>query len=125
MKLAFAAPASGLPSLPTAFGSHASFLHFVTAEVLAAPVRGLPSLPTAWVSQAVCASAEVAKNVHIRTTVADRIMIPLQGMYNLLYHLVGASEQRQWHTKTDPFLGSSTSLSGACSGYAKGGQRQL
>ena len=33
MKLFFAAPLNGLPSLLTAFGSHASFLHFVTNAV--------------------------------------------------------------------------------------------
>ena len=37
MKLFFAAPASGLPSLPTALVSQASCLHFLTKLVLAAP----------------------------------------------------------------------------------------
>src|SRR5262249_28317466 len=47
IKLAFAAPASGLPFLSTAFGSQASFVHFVMKLLSAAPARGLPSLPTA------------------------------------------------------------------------------
>ena len=51
MKLFFAAPASGLPSLPTALVSQASVLHFLTKAVLAAPESALPSLPTALVSQ--------------------------------------------------------------------------
>jgi hypothetical protein len=41
MKLAFAAPASGLPSLPTAFGAQASFVHFVMKLLSAAPVSAL------------------------------------------------------------------------------------
>src|SRR6266436_2083498 len=45
MKLAFAAPASGLPFLSTAFGSQASFVHFVMKLLSAAPARGLPSFP--------------------------------------------------------------------------------
>jgi hypothetical protein len=50
IKLFFAAPLKGLPSLPTAFGSQASFLHFLTNAVFAAPESGLPSLPMACVS---------------------------------------------------------------------------
>ncbi len=41
-KAAFAAPESFLPSLPTAFASHACFLHLLIKLVLAAPASGLP-----------------------------------------------------------------------------------
>jgi hypothetical protein len=51
MKLAFAAPASGLPFLSTAFGSQASFVHLVMKLLSAAPARGLPSFPTALIEQ--------------------------------------------------------------------------
>src|SRR5262249_50413910 len=72
MKLAFAAPASFLPSEPTALVSQASWLHFFMNEVLAAPASGLPSLPTALASQdASCAKAEPAAKV---ATMAARIM---------------------------------------------------
>src|SRR4051794_31130278 len=73
MKLFFAAPASGLPSLLLAFGSQASFLHFFTKAALAAPARGLPSLLTAWGSQALCANADVAKQTDIRRAIIVRI----------------------------------------------------
>jgi hypothetical protein len=62
MKLFFAAPKSGLPSLPTALIWHASFLHFLTKLVFAAPASGLPSLPIAWLSQAVWAIADPMVN---------------------------------------------------------------
>src|SRR5665647_413638 len=64
MKLFFAAPESGLPSLLTALLSQASSLHFFTKLFLAAPASALPSLLTALISQAVCAIAEpMAKDV--------------------------------------------------------------
>ena len=47
MKLVFAAPASGLPFLSTAFGAQASALHFFRKEFFAAPASGLPSALTA------------------------------------------------------------------------------
>src|SRR5215475_11006895 len=58
MKLAFAAPASGLPSLPTAFASHASLVHLPMKLFRAAPASGLPSLPTAFDLQLSCAATE-------------------------------------------------------------------
>lgn len=61
IKLFLAAPLSGFPSLPTAFGAQASSLHFFTKLVFAAPVSGLPSFPTALVSQVAWASAEVVE----------------------------------------------------------------
>src|SRR5262249_49637535 len=63
MKLALAAPASGLPSEPTALVAQSSAMHFFMNEVFAAPASGLPSLPTALVSQVSCAKAEPAANV--------------------------------------------------------------
>src|SRR6185312_9133219 len=72
MKLVLAAPASFLPSEPTALVSQASWLHFFMNEVFAAPASGLPSLPTALASQdASCAKAVPAAKV---TTMAARIM---------------------------------------------------
>src|SRR5690349_5393911 len=69
MKLFLAAPASGLPSEPTAFGAQASSLHFFMNEVLAAPASALPSLPTALLSQVSSASAAPAAKV---ATIAAR-----------------------------------------------------
>src|ERR1051326_3324900 len=51
MKLFLAAPASFLPSEPTALVSQLSWLHFFMNEVFAAPASGLPSLPTALASK--------------------------------------------------------------------------
>jgi hypothetical protein len=59
MKLFFAAPTSGRPSLPTAFAWHVSRLHFFKKLALAAPASGLPSLLTALLSQVSCANAKV------------------------------------------------------------------
>src|SRR5262245_50618277 len=50
MKEFFAAPFSGLPSEPTALGSHASRLHFAMKLFFAAPASGFPSFPIAWLS---------------------------------------------------------------------------
>jgi hypothetical protein len=47
MKEFFAAPLSGLPSDPMAFGAQASRLHFVRKLVRAAPASGFPSFPVA------------------------------------------------------------------------------
>src|SRR5262245_58883881 len=68
MKLVFAAPESGLPSLLTAFDSHASSLHFLMKLVLAAPVRGLPSLLTALVAQDCAIAVPTEKEVIRRAT---------------------------------------------------------
>src|SRR5262245_46701425 len=75
MKLFFAAPESGLPSLPTALVSHASALHFLTKLVFAAPARGLPSLLTALVSQD-CAIAAPTEKEAIRIPTKMRFIIP-------------------------------------------------
>ncbi len=53
MKLFFAAPLSGLPSLLTALGSQTSFLHFFTTLVLAGPLSGLPSTANAEIKMAI------------------------------------------------------------------------
>src|SRR5215467_3480850 len=63
MKLVLAAPASFLPSEPTALAAQASAMHFFMNDVFAAPASGLPSLPTAWVSQESCAKADPAAKV--------------------------------------------------------------
>src|ERR1700754_3209462 len=72
MKLFWAAPASFLPSEPTALVSQESWLHFFMNEVFAAPARALPSLPTALASQdASCANAEPAAKA---ATMAAKMM---------------------------------------------------
>src|SRR5262245_43484146 len=68
MKLVFAAPESGLPSLLTAFDSHASSLHFLMKLVLAAPASGLPSLLTALLAHDCAIAAPIEKEVIRRAT---------------------------------------------------------
>src|SRR5690349_15674034 len=63
MKLLLAAPASFLPSEPTALASQLSIMHFFMKLVLAAPASGLPSLPMALLSQVSSANAEPAAKV--------------------------------------------------------------
>ena len=63
MKLLFAAPWSGFPSLPIALISHESLLHFFTKLIFAAPASYLPSLPIALLSQLACAIADPTANV--------------------------------------------------------------
>src|SRR5215831_15315146 len=74
MKLVFAAPESGLPSLLTALPSQASCLHFLTKLVLAAPLSALPSLPTALVSHD-CAMADPTAKTVIRAARAIRFIV--------------------------------------------------
>src|SRR5215467_13916830 len=75
MKLFLAAPASFLPSEPTALVSHASCVHFFMNEVFAAPASGLPSLPIALASQeASCAKAEPAAKVAMMAARKIRFM---------------------------------------------------
>src|SRR5690349_119518 len=75
MKLVLAAPASFLPSEPTALVSQESWLHFFMNEVFAAPASGLPSLPTALASQvASCAKAEPAAKVAMMAARKIRFM---------------------------------------------------
>src|ERR1700739_1774161 len=75
MKLFLAAPASFLPSEPTALVSQASWLHFFMNEVFAAPASALPSLPTALASQdASCAKAEPAAKVAMTAAKIIRFM---------------------------------------------------
>src|ERR1700719_546309 len=74
MKLVLAAPASGLPSEPTALVAQESAMHFFMNEVFAAPASGLPSLPMALVSQESCANAEPAAKVAIMAAKKMRFM---------------------------------------------------
>jgi hypothetical protein len=74
MKLPFAAPWSGFPSLPTALVSHASRLHFLTKLALAAPASGLPSLLIALLSQLVCAIADPMAKVVINAASNSRFI---------------------------------------------------
>src|SRR5215471_15444872 len=75
MKLVLAAPASFLPSEPTALVSQASCVHFFMNEVFAAPASGLPSLPIALASQeASCAKAEPAAKVAMMAARKIRFM---------------------------------------------------
>src|ERR1017187_3570351 len=62
MKLFFAAPESGLPSLLTALPSHASILHLFTKLFFAAPDNALPSLLTAMLSQLAAMAELTAKD---------------------------------------------------------------
>src|ERR1700751_4390804 len=55
MKLFLAAPESFFPSELTAFGSHASRLHFLRKLLSAAPARGLPFLSIALLAHVSCA----------------------------------------------------------------------
>jgi hypothetical protein len=58
MKLFLAAPESFLPPALTAFGAHASRLHFFRKLLSAAPASGLPLLPTALLAHVSCAIAD-------------------------------------------------------------------
>jgi hypothetical protein len=63
-KLVFAAPESGLPSLPTALSSQ----HLFKKLVFAAPASGLPSFPTAFDAHATsCAIAEPHPTIKVST----------------------------------------------------------
>src|SRR6516165_2580139 len=75
MKDALAAPASRLPSDPTALPAHASVLHFLTKAVLAAPESGLPSFPTALLSQVSWAKAEPIAKSETATARMMRFMV--------------------------------------------------
>jgi hypothetical protein len=68
MKLAFAAPESGFPSLLNA----ASSQHFLMELVRAAPERGLPSLLTAFAAQELWAIAEPDPNNRETKTTASK-----------------------------------------------------
>src|SRR5260370_20694167 len=76
MKLFFAAPLSGLPSELTAFGSHASRLHFVIKLFFAAPASALPSLLTALLSHVPCAAAEPIANADTTIASMSRFICP-------------------------------------------------
>ena len=76
MKLDFAAPASGLPSLPIALGSHASREHFAMKLFNAAPASGLLFLPMAWLWHALSAiAAELRAKVIRKATKPIRFLL--------------------------------------------------
>src|SRR6476620_716010 len=98
MKLVFAAPASGLPSLPIALGSHASRVHFVMKLFSAAPASGLPFLPIAWLWQALSAiAAELSTNVINRAARPIRFIL---GLHSLSESRLGLLDHRQLHHHT-------------------------
>src|SRR5262245_17217341 len=76
MKLFFAAPLSGLPSDPIAFGSHASRLHFARKLVFAAPLSSRPSFPTALLAHVpgACAAADPIENAVNKTISISRVI---------------------------------------------------
>jgi len=80
MKLLFAAPASGLPSLPTALVWQLSRLHFFKKLAFAAPASGLPSLLTALLSQVPCADAEAKFNDSSNAARRTRFMCHLPSL---------------------------------------------
>jgi hypothetical protein len=77
-KLVFAAPESGLPSLPTALSSQ----HLFKKLVFAAPASGLPSFPMAFDAHAMsCAIAELHQTIKVRTATNNmerRMKLPPQ-----------------------------------------------
>jgi hypothetical protein len=79
MKLFFAAPLSGLPSDPIAFGAHASRLHFAMKLFFAAPASGLPAFDTALLSHVpaagTCAIAEPIENAVSKTASINRVIV--------------------------------------------------
>jgi hypothetical protein len=77
MKLALAAPASGLPFLSIAFGSQASFVHLVMKLLSAAPASGLLSFPTALLEHVSCATAALMAKIDSKTTRENRFICGL------------------------------------------------
>src|SRR6516164_8136395 len=68
MKLLLAAPFSGFPFDPIAFGAHASRLHFIMKLIFAAPTSGLPFFPTALLAHVSCPAAEPIANAITNAT---------------------------------------------------------
>src|SRR6266481_7569687 len=80
MKLVFAAPLSGLPSDPMAFGSHASRLHLARSAVRAVPASSRPSFPIALLAHvpgAFAASEPIAKTMS-KTASTHRVIVSSQ-----------------------------------------------
>jgi len=78
MKLVLAAPASGLPSLPTACSVQDVLMHFFMKLVLAAPASGFPCLSIAFASHAAfCATAcaSVTPFAKTNTSIAKAICL--------------------------------------------------
>src|SRR6201982_2071743 len=76
MKLFFAAPLSGLPFDPFAWGAPASRLHFARKEVRAAPASSRPFFPIALLSHVpgACAAAEPRANAVSKTASISRVI---------------------------------------------------
>src|SRR5215469_8766189 len=83
MKLAFAAPTSGLPFLSTAFGSQVSFAHLVMKLFSAAPANGLPFLSIALLWQVPWAMAGLSANAVSRTATLIRFIPNLRPLCTL------------------------------------------
>src|SRR5262245_63113680 len=85
MKLFLAAPESFLPSALTAFGAHASRLHFFRKLLRAAPASGLPFLSTALMAQVSCAMAGPIAKAAIMAAKTIRFMrlLPLADLSSL------------------------------------------
>src|SRR5213078_2319802 len=102
MKLFLAAPLSGLPSDPTAFGSQASRLHFATKLVFAAPASGLPSFETALLSHVpgACAAAEPMANAVSNVASINRVMVSHLGKNSALGAPTRSERSAIAHTET-------------------------
>jgi hypothetical protein len=74
MKLFLAAPESLLPLALTAFGKHTFHLHFLRKLLSAAPANGLPFLPTALLAHVSCVIAGPIAKAKIMTAKRIRFM---------------------------------------------------
>jgi hypothetical protein len=81
MKPFLAAPESLLPCALTAFGKQASRLHFLTKLLSAAPASGLPCLPTALLVHVACAIAGPIAKAAIMAAKRIGFMAPSQMMF--------------------------------------------
>src|SRR5450759_5719499 len=103
MKLFFAAPESGFPSLLTALPSHASFLHLVTKLFFAAPASAVPSLLTALVSQVACAIAGPTAKDMIKAAKSIRFTLRLHSDKKMLiFNAFSSRPHLTWIKRADP-----------------------
>jgi hypothetical protein len=103
MKLFFAAPESGFPSLLTALPSHASFLHLVTKLFFAAPASALPSLLTALVSQVASAIAGPTAKDMIKAAKSIRFTLRLHSDKKMLiFNAFSSRPHLTWIKRADP-----------------------
>ena len=119
MKLLLAAPFSGFPFDPIAFGAHASRLHFIMKLIFAAPTSGLPFFPTALLAHVSCPAAEPIANAITNDTYINTFILPsfleracalmiyqnCSKLRILLDHFVGAREQRRRHGEAEDLGG--------------------